>query len=218
MATSQERFQIMDDCSIRIQCSEECLNLLEEEFGPAETAVRPTNGIHDVYFHEVRGGGEFELRKIAGMGHPFTGYNTEGDEYSAMCFCSADCKYMETECDFNKEPIIKTRNGIIVEHSLDDLEKYMAHKRKALWMLEQISTPDPKKLTYRDMFEIISKFTEEQLNSDVSIRIYNDEFLEVKGFYYTKDDGKDPASGILDVGHPYISIIGMDIEDEDDEE
>ena len=72
------------------------------------------------------------------------------------------------------------------------------------------------KMTFRMLKEQLDQLSQEQLDCDVSI--YDSaicEFFEMKSpvGIATEDNDNDPACGILDAGHPYLSILC-----EDDEE
>lgn len=67
------------------------------------------------------------------------------------------------------------------------------------------------KMTYRKLKEELATFTDEQLDCDVSIRLHDGEFYEMDGaIYITKEDDEyDPSVGILDEGHPWLSIADL---------
>lgn len=68
------------------------------------------------------------------------------------------------------------------------------------------------KMTYRKLKEALAGFTEEQLDCDVSIMLHDHEFYELDGNINFSgkdfaDDEDDPSIGILDEGHPWLSIF-----------
>lgn len=64
-------------------------------------------------------------------------------------------------------------------------------------------------MNYRQLQKIISSFTEEQLNADVTIYTHDtlpaDECFSVeRGMYFVSDNTH--LAGVLDDGHPYLII------------
>ena len=56
-------------------------------------------------------------------------------------------------------------------------------------------------LTYRELFDLIGKMSEEQLNANVTVRIAEqDEFFPVEELKYS------PVTDVLDKDHPYLEI------------
>jgi hypothetical protein len=70
------------------------------------------------------------------------------------------------------------------------------------------------KMTYRSLRDQLNKFTEDQLDSDVSIMIHHQEFFEMDGniFFTTEEDEDDPSVGVLDEGHPWFALNDLDLE------
>jgi hypothetical protein len=60
------------------------------------------------------------------------------------------------------------------------------------------------KMTYRKLKEQLEKFTDEQLDCDVSIMLHDQEFYEMNGHinFTTENDEDNPSVGILDEGYP----------------
>jgi hypothetical protein len=63
-------------------------------------------------------------------------------------------------------------------------------------------------MTYRRLKEELDKFTPEQLDCDVSFMLPDKEFYEMDGqIHFTGQEGEDdPSDGILDEGHPWLSM------------
>jgi hypothetical protein len=65
-------------------------------------------------------------------------------------------------------------------------------------------------MTYRTLRDKLNKFTDEQLDCDVSVMTLDEEFHGIhKDISFTnKKDEDDLSVGILDEGHPWLCVFG----------